>query len=149
MEFKTLTSPLPVLVEAEAETETLHLQEWENIRRTTQGKIDQPMLATDMSRMAKKISKKSRNSQTLIKQGLRHLTIIDRMIKTLTDQEVDLTSLIIIRDQQDEAEVQATQAGAIGVTKKTKTSQTLMDHSWNVAQVEAEALGSLSTRGTR
>ena len=99
MEIKTLTSPLPVVVEAEAETETLHLQEWESIRRATHGKIDQPMLATDMSRMAKKIPKKNRNSQTLIKQGLRHLTIIDRMIKTSTDQEEDSTSLTITRDQ--------------------------------------------------
>ena len=146
MEAQTLTSLPMVVVEAEAETETMYLQEWESIRRTILGKKDQAMQATDMSPMAKKTSKKNKNSQTLMEQSLRILTIIERMIKTSTGQEVVLTSLTIIKDQLDEAEVQATQAGAIGATKKTKTSQTLTNHNWNVAQVEAEALVSLSIR---
>ena len=142
MEIQTLTSLLPVVVEVEAVTETKLLQEWESIRRTILGKKDQPMQATDMSPMAKKTSKKIKTSKTLIERSLRILTIIERMIRTSTGQEVVLTSLTTIKDHVDEAEVQATQAGAIGATKKTKTSQTLMDHSWNVAQVEEEALGS-------
>ena len=147
IQMQTPTSLLPVVEEAEGETETMYLQEWESIRRTILGRKDQAMQATDMSPMAKKTSKKNKNSQTLMEQSLRILTIVERMIKTSTGQEVVLTSLTIIKDQLDEAEVQATQAGAIGVTRKTKTSQTLMDHSWNVAQVEVEALGSLSIRG--
>ena len=129
MEIKTLTSLLPVVVEVEAETETKHLQEWESIRRTILAKKDQPMLATDMSPMAKKTSKKIKNSKTLMSQSPRILTIIDRMIKISTGQEVASIRQTTIKDRLDVVEVQATQAGATGMTKKTKTSQTLIDHS--------------------
>ena len=129
MEISTLTSPLMAVAEEEVETGTLHLQEWESIRRTTLGRINLAMQATDMSLMARKTSKKNKNSKILMKQSLRNLTIIERMIKTSTDLEVVSASLTITKDQLDVAEVQATQAGAIVVTKRTKTSQTLMDHS--------------------
>ena len=129
MEIQTPTSLLPVVVEVEAETETKHLQEWESTRRTILAKKDQPMLATDMSPMAKKTSKKIKNSKTLMSQSPRILTIIDRMIKTSTGQEVASIRQTTIKDRLDVVEVQATQAGATGMTKKTKTSQTLVDHS--------------------
>ena len=129
MEVPILTSHPMVVAEEEDETGTLHLQEWESIRRTTLGRKNLAMQATEMSHMAKKTSKKNKNSQILMKQSPRNLTIIERMIKTSTDLEVVSASLTITKDQLDVAEVQATQAGAIVVTKRTKTSQTLMDHS--------------------
>ena len=131
--------------------EILLLQEWESKRKTIHGRKMLVTLAIDKSHIGIKISTEIERMKTSTKQNLKILTNSERMMMNLKlDQEMVSTSPTIIKNQVvvEEVQAQAILVGIIrGVTKKTKTIQTLIDHKLSVGFAkEAEAQEGLITK---